>query len=128
MMETAAHARGASLALVDVGPNLGAINRAVLIAAQHVVIPLAPDLHSLQGLRNVGPTLRTWRQEWNDRRGRNPLPDLSLPPGTMEPAGYVVMQHAVRLDRPVKAYDRWMSRIPSVYRESVLAERRRQAV
>ena len=33
------------------------------------------------------------------------------------------MQHAVRLDRPVKAYDRWMARIPAVYREAVLAER-----
>jgi hypothetical protein len=32
------------------------------------------------------------------------------------------MQHAVRLDRPVKAYARWMARIPSVYRESVLDE------
>jgi hypothetical protein len=40
----------------------------------------------------------------------------------MIPAGYVVLQHAVRLDRPVKAYDRWMARIPREYRESVLDE------
>ena len=32
------------------------------------------------------------------------------------------MQHAVRLDRPVQAYGRWMKRIPQVYREAVLAE------
>lgn len=32
------------------------------------------------------------------------------------------MQHAVRLDRPVKAYARWMERIPYVYREAVLGE------
>jgi hypothetical protein len=38
----------------------------------------------------------------------------------MQPAGYVVMQHAVRADRPVKAYLRWMDRIPGEYRESVL--------
>jgi hypothetical protein len=41
----------------------------------------------------------------------------------MAPVGYVVMQHAVRLDRPVKAYDRSMQRIPSVYRETVLDEK-----
>lgn len=123
LMEMGARAQGASVVLVDVGPNLGAINRAVLIAAQHVVIPLAPDLYSLQGLRNLGPTLRTWREQWRDRRERNPLPDLSLPLGQMDPAGYVVMQHAVRLDRPVKAYDRWMSRIPAVYQESLLDQR-----
>jgi hypothetical protein len=44
----------------------------------------------------------------------------------MQPAGYVVMQHAVRLDRPVKAYERWMTRIPTVYREAVLDEQTAQ--
>jgi cellulose biosynthesis protein BcsQ len=123
MVEKAAEERGSQLVLLDVGPNLGALNRAALIAAQHIVIPLAPDLYSLQGLRNLGPTLRRWRGEWADRRARNPLPDLSIPTGDMSPVGYVVMQHAVRLDRPVKAYDRWMQRIPSVYREMVLDEK-----
>ncbi|MCL4821154.1 MAG: ParA family protein [Vicinamibacteria bacterium] len=120
LMESAAVKAGADLVLIDVGPNVGAINRAVLIAAEHVVIPLAPDLYSIQGLQNLGPTLRGWRQQWSARRGHNPVREISLPPGSMTPAGYVVMQHAVRLSRPVKAYDRWMTRIPSVYSESVL--------
>jgi len=38
----------------------------------------------------------------------------------MQPVGYVVMQHAVRLDRPVKAYARWMHRVPSEYRQQIL--------
>jgi cellulose biosynthesis protein BcsQ len=121
-LELAARERDAALVLMDVGPNLGAINRAALIGAHHVAIPLAPDLYSLQGLRNLGPTLRRWRSEWGERRLRNPLPDLSIPTGDMAPVGYVVMQHAVRLDRPVKAYDRWMQRIPEEYRQSVLDE------
>jgi chromosome partitioning protein len=40
----------------------------------------------------------------------------------MKPLRYVVMQHAVRLDRPVKAYGKWMARIPFTYREAVLSE------
>jgi cellulose biosynthesis protein BcsQ len=120
VVEKAARERGAPLALIDVGPNLGAINRAALIAAEHVVIPLAPDLYSLQGLKNLGPTLRRWRSEWSERRSRNPVEELSVPSGAMQAAGYVVMQHAVRLDRPVKAYDRWMLRIPEVYRTKLL--------
>ena len=51
----ATHQIQADIALIDVGPNLGAINRAALIAADQVVLPLAPDLFSLQGLRNLGP-------------------------------------------------------------------------
>jgi cellulose biosynthesis protein BcsQ len=120
LIERAAASRSADVVLVDVGPNLGAINRASLIAAEHVVIPVAPDVYSLQGFKNLGPTLRRWRTEWSERQARNPVEGLSVPLGRMEPAGYVVMQHAVRLDRPVKAYDRWMTRIPRVYREAVL--------
>lgn len=38
----------------------------------------------------------------------------------MQVVGYLCQQHGVRLDRPVKAYDKWVQRIPAVYRESVL--------
>ena len=114
----------ADLVLIDVGPNLGAINRAALIAADFVAVPLAPDLFSLQGLRNLGPTLRRWRKEWQQRlRGAGDtlgLRDMDMPSGAMKPIGYVVLQHAVRLDRPVKAYARWMDAIPGEYRQSVL--------
>jgi hypothetical protein len=40
----------------------------------------------------------------------------------MKPLGYVVQQHSVRLDRPVKAYDKWVNKIPAVYREYVLQD------
>lgn len=122
VVQRAARERRADLVLIDVGPNLGALNRAALVASEYVTIPLAPDLYSLQGLRNLGPTLRRWREQWDQRLKKNPISDLDLPAGRMTPAGYVLMQHAVRLDRPVKAYARWMGRIPSVYRESVLDE------
>ena len=122
VLRDAAEQTAAELVLVDVGPNLGAFNRAALVAADDVVVPLAADLHSLQGLRNLGPTLRRWRAAWGERRRRNPVADVGMPAGTMRPIGYVVMQHAVRLDRPVKAYARWMARIPEVYAEAVMNE------
>lgn len=100
---TASEQSGAGLVLIDVGPNLGAINRAALIASQHVVIPLASDLYSLQGLRNLGPQLRRWREAWGELRAKSPDPDLPLPSGDMCPAGYVVIQHGTRGKRPVKA-------------------------
>ena len=127
VLQRAGQSAEAELSLIDVGPNLGAINRAVLIAADFVVVPLAPDLFSLQGLRNLGPTLREWRKQWRDRRdiasGIAGLADSYMPHGNMKPIGYVVLQHAVRLDRPVKAYARWMDEIPGEYRQSVLGKR-----
>jgi hypothetical protein len=118
----AASKSDAELVLIDVGPNLGAINRAALIASDYVVIPLASDLYSLQGLRNLGPQLRLWREAWGELKTKNPDPDLPLPSGNMCPSGYVVMQHGTRGERPVKAYLRWMERIPNEYRRSVMNE------
>lgn len=122
ILRDAAKENAASLALIDVGPNLGAFNRAALVTADRVVVPLAPDLYSLRGLRNLGPTLNRWRREWRKRRKCNPSGDLKISKGSMRPIGYVVMQHAVRLDRPVMAYRRWIDRIPKVYREAVIGE------
>ena len=121
-LRLAAEHTEAHFVLLDVGPNLGALNRAALVAADRVVVPVAPDLYSLQGLRNLGPTLYKWRREWADRLKRNPL-KTPMPIGTMKPVGYVVLQHAVRLDRPVQAYARWMERIPPAYRKYVLQKR-----
>lgn len=109
-----------NIVVIDLGPNLGAINRAALIASSHVVVPLAPDLFSLQGLRNLGPTLHKWRTGWKERLSRNPDKDLILPEGEMSPIGYIVMQHSSRHDRPVKSYEKWISRIPSTYQRYVL--------
>lgn len=123
----AAAASAADIVLLDVGPNLGAINRAAMVSADHVVVPLSPDLYSLQGLRNLGPTLRTWRREWRDRVDRLPESNLWLPEGGMCPAGYVVLQHGVRVDRVVGAYDRWLRRVPDEYRRAVLGETHEEA-
>jgi cellulose biosynthesis protein BcsQ len=106
--------------LMDVGPNLGAISRAALLAADFVITPLAPDLFSIQGLRNLGPTLETWRAGWQERRKRNPDPELELPSGALRPLGYIVMQAGLRGSRPVKAYDRWVAQIPDEYAHAML--------
>ena len=109
----------AELVLMDVGPNLGALNRSALLAANFIAVPLIPDLFSVQGLRNLGPTLRKWRTGWEKRLGEAPESLHDLPKGEMQPAGYIVLQHAVRQSRPVKAYLRWAERIPQEYAQSM---------
>jgi len=112
----------ADLVLIDVGPNFGAINRAALICADAVVIPVAPDLFSIQGLRNLGPTLENWRRDWKVRLAQNPASELPLPAAIMNPLGYVVLQFGIRDNRPVSAYEKWAKRIPSTFAEKVLGE------
>ena len=128
IVQMAATTHEADVVLVDLGPNLGAINRAALIGSDFVVIPLGPDLFSLQGLENLGPALRSWRDGWQERLAKNPVDDLDLPSGTIKPIGYVVLRHSIRLDRPVKAFERWIARIPSTYADAVLQEGRDDSV
>lgn len=121
VMQDGARQMDASIILADVGPNLGAINRSALIASDFIVVPLGADLYSLQGLRNLGPTLRKWRESWKTRRDR--WQEFELPRGEMAPVGYVVQQHSVRLQRPVRAYDKWVNRMPAEYARNLLGEK-----
>jgi len=123
VMSAAAARDRTDVVLIDVGPNVGAMNRAALVAADFVVIPLGADLFSLQGLQNLGPTLRNWRQGWKTRiHGKIPKNLTPLPSGAMSPIGYVLLNPSVRSNRPVKAYKKWADRIPLVYLEEVLAK------
>lgn len=130
VIQMASHDVSADIILVDIGPNLGSINRSVLISTDYVIIPLGADLFSLQGLENLGPQLINWRKswskrlnEWQDSSDSIKHPTFKLPAGKMQPIGYLCQQHGVRLDRPVKAYDKWINKIPFTYRNYVLQDK-----
>lgn len=113
----------AEYALVDVGPNLGAINRAVLLSSDYMVIPVASDLFSLQGIKNIGTTLNTWKRQWDNRLEQKPdKVKFGIPIGNIKPAGYIVMQYSAKESRPVQSYLRWANRIPQVFGKYVSGE------
>lgn len=111
----------AEIVLIDVGPNLGAINRAVTISSDFIVMPVASDLFSLQGIKNLGITLNAWKKQWNQRKDLKPVSaSFEVPAKESKPVGYIVMQYSAKESRPVKSYLRWANRIPSVFAEFVL--------
>lgn len=112
---------GAEYILLDVGPNLGAINRAVTISSDYIIMPVASDLFSLQGIKNLGITLNTWKRQWNQRKELKPDNlTFQIPLNQSTPIGYIVMQYSAKESRPVKSYLKWANRIPSVFAEYVL--------
>lgn len=121
--QMAAKKNGADLIIADVGPNLGAINRSALIASDQIVIPVAADLFSLQGLRTLGSTLRNWRSDWEKRLANSANPSFELPCGRMQPIGYILMmQQSGQLSRPVMAHMKWADRIHATYSENLVGE------
>jgi chromosome partitioning protein len=121
IIQDAAKRFNAEIVLIDVGPNLGAINRAVTISSDYIIVPVASDLFSLQGIKNLGTTLVTWKKQWNQRKEFQPInTTFSIPESKFNPCGYIVMQYSAKESRPVKSYLRWANRIPAVFSEYVL--------
>lgn len=83
----------------DMGPSLGAINRAVLLAMEYFVVPMSIDVFSLWAIKNIGSTVSVWKKELDTgiRLSEEPT-ELSLlsPPGKLKFLGYVTQQHKER--------------------------------
>ena len=118
ILSRSAQEREADIVLVDLGFSLGAIERAALIAADSIVIPLGLDRSSMQALAILGPRLREWREGWQQRLKLRPH-GLVLPLGALVPLGYVVMQ---RPSHPGGSMDQHEFRARLAYSQDVLGE------
>ncbi|WP_313737197.1 ParA family protein [Sphingobium yanoikuyae] len=95
-VEFAAEKVGADIVLMDLGPNLGALNRAVLASSTYFITPVAPDLFSIQGTENLGNKLVAWRKDWDQVNQAWRGNEISIPNGSPTYLGYVIQQHNVR--------------------------------
>jgi cellulose biosynthesis protein BcsQ len=48
----------------DVGPNIGPLNRVVLLDCDYFIVPAACDLFSIRALKTLGKSLAAWISEW----------------------------------------------------------------
>lgn len=96
VIKQAAEKCEADIILLDLGPNLGPINRVVLGGSDYLITPVSPDAFSLRGTENLGNKLVTWRSEWNQCnlswQGRG----FDIPKGSPKFLGYVPQQHNIR--------------------------------
>ena len=54
---------GYDYVIVDTSPSLGQLNKTILTTVDAFLIPCAPDLFSLYGIRNIGSSLHRWTTE-----------------------------------------------------------------
>jgi cellulose biosynthesis protein BcsQ len=107
----------------DVGPSLGALNRAVLASSDFFIVPMSSDIFSLQALKNISKSLK----EWNSELSRG-LSDFETKENEafmiggnpvswhLKFAGYITQQYTAKTvagkKQPVNAYERIIKRIP----------------
>lgn len=104
---------GIDYALIDLGPNLGSLNRAVLLGCDNFIIPMIPDLFSLRGSQNLGRVFADWINNYSIAKQRVNDLGFEIPKGKPMFSGYVLQQFNVYRSRQTKAYQNWGEQIPT---------------
>lgn len=86
----------ADITFLDLGPNLGPLNRTALTACDYFIVPVSPDLFSIRGTQNLGQKLVGWNEEWRQIEAASLTTGISLPSGKPKFIGYVRQQHNMR--------------------------------
>lgn len=78
----------------DCGPNIGALNRVVLLDCDYFIVPAACDEFSLRALKTLGHTMATWISEW-DTIERLAPDDTPVLPGWPRFLGYIAQRFRI---------------------------------
>lgn len=104
----------------DMGPSLGAINRAILLTADFFVMPMSIDIFSMWAIKNIGEALKVWQGEINNglRLAEDPteISDHIKKLHKIGFLGYVTQQHKEKSEggnpRIVEAYASIQQKMP----------------
>lgn len=95
-VKEAAREVAADVVLIDLGPNLGALNRSGLAFSDYFMTPMAPDLFSIQGTENLGNKFVSWAEQWDQIHDSWKGSGLDIPDGKPRYLGYVMQMHNTR--------------------------------
>lgn len=109
----------ADIVFYDTGPNIGPLNRVILLDCDYFIIPAACDLFSLRAIKTLGHRLSEWVTDWSTIQDLAPESLYSLP-GAPKPIGYVPQRFRVYSSRPSSAYADFLPRIEKSVKEDLL--------
>ena len=94
LVDDLCHEYGFEYVFFDTGPNIGALNRSILLDCEYFIIPVAYDLFSVRALRTLGRSLHTWITDWKTIAALAPE-DMDLLPGRPQFLGYIPQNFSV---------------------------------
>lgn len=106
--------------LVDIGPNLGVLNRALLLSCDNYIIPMVPDMFSMRGTQNIGRVFANWIALYQQSLTRVGDLDFAVAPGMPCFAGYILQQFNKYRKTVTKAYEKWAVRIPATVQNYII--------
>jgi len=91
--------------IYDCGPNIGALNRAILLDCDAFAVPAAYDFFSIRAVKTLGHTLAGWITEWETITELAP-DGLYLLPGRPAFLGYIPQRFKVYGRQPSKEFSK----------------------
>jgi cellulose biosynthesis protein BcsQ len=64
IVDSAAASVNADFVFYDIGPNIGPLNRAILLDCDCFIVPAACDYFSIRALKTLGHSLSGWLKDW----------------------------------------------------------------
>lgn len=122
MAEAMASKYEIDLIIFDIGPNVGPLNRTILLGSDAFVTPVAADLFSLRALSTVGRAVDRWIRDWATIRGlASESAKRRLLSGTPIYLGYVTSAYKVFSGRSsTKPHDYWERKIAPRVKDRVV--------
>ncbi len=101
------------IVIFDMGPNVGPLNRTVLLDSDFFITPVAADLFSLRALSTVGRSVARWINDWKIVRSlASPDMKASLIHGMPVYLGYITSAYKVSSGRSSTApHEYWEAKI-----------------
>jgi cellulose biosynthesis protein BcsQ len=94
----------------DCGPNVGPLNRVILLDCDYFVVPAACDLFSIRALKTLGQTMATWVSDW--RTIDQLAPDgIYLFPGEPRFLGYIPQHFRIYRGQVSSGYSKYLAQI-----------------
>lgn len=91
LVNNAAEDNDVDFVFYDVGPNIGPLNRVVILDSDYFIVPAACDLFSIRALKTLGKTMADWISEWRLISQLAPDNTLLLP-GEPKFLGYLLQK------------------------------------
>jgi hypothetical protein len=108
----------------DAGPNIGPLNKVILLDANEFIIPAACDVFSVRALKTLGHTLFEWIKDWEIIASLAP-DDLYLLKGKPRFLGYIPQRFRVYRGQPSTAYASYLSKLEKNVESEIIAVLRR---
>jgi cellulose biosynthesis protein BcsQ len=120
LVESCANAVKADLVFYDVGPNIGPLNKVILLDCDYFIVPAACDFFSVRALKTLGYSIANWIRDW---RIIGQLAPEGVPLLSGEPVflGYVLQRFRMYGDNIVTSYSEYAHMLERTVMADVVA-------